>query len=347
MSRRLKQWFITPTLDGPISGGTLYNRGLLTALSQQGIPVSRLDESDAERALGAGEPGGYWVDTLFLERFESLWRANRARRTLGLLVHYLPSLVEHGDALELAQLSRAEAFALSHADAGLAPSAYMKSTLERLGFAKPERCLVVEPGSVIAGRIAEPATCDGVRALLIGAVTPGKGVEPFLRALGAELTGDDGFTLDIVGGMGADPSYAQSCRALVDASPRLRERVTFAGSLPPEHVVTKLASSNLLVSASRMESFGMALAEARTLGVPVAARRGGNSATLIGAGAGGALLESDRALACFCLNFARDRGAHRRAAELAWRHARPPRSFADAARDFVAQLSAVELADEP
>jgi len=75
------------------------------------------------------------------------------------------------------------------------------------------------------------------------------------------------------------------------------------------------------------------------------ARAGGNVSYPGVLGAGGVLVDSDRALARACRHFARDRGAHARAARLAWQHARPPRSFSDAARDFAAQMSAGDFAE--
>jgi hypothetical protein len=87
----------------------------------------------------------------------------------------------------------------------------------------------------------------------------------------------------------------------------------------------------------------MAIAEACTLGVPVVALSGGNASALVDAQAGGKLLGSDQELARACLGFARDRQAHARAVELARRHARKPRSFAEAARELVIQLSATGL----
>jgi glycosyltransferase involved in cell wall biosynthesis len=343
----VQHWFVVPALDGPVSGGTLYNRELLSELQKLGARVSAIDLPRATQALSAGSPGCYWVDSLFLDHFQALSLAKRAPQTLGLIAHYLPSLVEHGDELGAAQLTHAEAFALTRADAVLAPSSYLKDTLLGLGLARPERCLVVEPGCFAPAALAEPVSTDGVRALVVANLTPGKGVAPFLRALGAELTRDDELELSVVGRLDLDPRYAEVCSALIRTEPSLRARVRFAGGLAPSQVVERLSRCNVLVSASRMESFGMALAEARTLGVPLLARSGGNTRFLVDAASGGLLVESDQALARACCELARDRRAHARAAELAWRRVRAPRSFAAAAADFLAQLAPADFAAGP
>lgn len=339
----IRHWFVVPPLDGPPSGGTLYNRELLRELSSRPQRFGVLELEAAESALRAGAGGYFWVDSLFLDRFESLWQKNDGRHRLALIAHYLPSLVEHGDGLSRAQLSRAEAFALSHVDAALAPSAFMKRTLLRLGLVRPERCFVVEPGGFARDRLERPVRADGVRAVMVANVTAGKGVATFLRALASELSPHDALKLTIVGRLDAESSYARDCQELVRTEPALEARVSFAGCCSPTQVVAELSASNLLVSASRMESFGMALAEGRTLGVPVVALGAGNTKALVDPAAGGTLVGDLRALARVCRDLSRDRPAHERAAALAFQHARAPRSFADAADDFMAQLSMAGL----
>jgi glycosyltransferase involved in cell wall biosynthesis len=335
--------FIVPALDGPPSGGTLYNRELLRALERQRRAVDTLEPPAARAALQAGAPGVYWVDSLFVADFPALVGANLRRRPLGLIAHYLPSLVERGDDVGPDQLRSEERFALAHADVVLAPSRYMQRALVRLGLAERARCLVVEPGCLATGVAAEPTAVDGVRGLLIANVTPGKGVEPFLRALALELCEADCFRLDVIGGLDVDASYARRCQQVVERHPQLAHRVTFCGRLSAPQVIERLSGSNLLISASRMESFGMALAEARTSGVPIVALARGNVPSLVSRDSGGMLADDDRALARACVDLTRDRAAHRRAVGLARAEARPPRSFTDAARDFEAQLSATGL----
>ena len=340
-----QHWFIVPPVNGPLSGGTLYNRELLRELSSLGLAVGALEPPAALEALEAGVAGVYWVDSLFLSHFAAFRQANRQLRPLGLLAHYLPSLVDKSDDVTPEDLSPDEAFALARADVTLAPSDYMKRTLDRLGLAAKARCLVVEPGCPAPGVVAGAVGVVGVRAVLVANLTPGKGVEPFLRALAAELRDDDELRLEIVGRLDVDAAYTQACFEAVQQHPKLARRVTFSGALTPAGVTERLRSSNLLVSASRMESFGMAIAEARTLGLPVLALARGNVPALVEPAAGGVLASTDGALARACVELARDPATRRRNLALARSHPRPPRSFAEAARDFVAQLSTIDLVD--
>ncbi|HEV8245148.1 MAG TPA: hypothetical protein VGP93_05245, partial [Polyangiaceae bacterium] len=83
-------WFVVPDLDGPITGGTLYNRELSCALARAQIPCAALDVSGARSKLAAGSEGFFWLDTLYLAALPELASENCARRPLGLLMHYLP-----------------------------------------------------------------------------------------------------------------------------------------------------------------------------------------------------------------------------------------------------------------
>jgi glycosyltransferase involved in cell wall biosynthesis len=334
-------WFIVPSPDGPPTGGTLYNRELLRGLGSLGFPAQRLALPAAAGVLKAGVPGVYWVDTLYLQAFESLWRANQRRSPLGLLVHYLPSLVDKGDALRAADLSAEERFALHHCDVLLTCSQYMRQTLARLGASAPN--LVIEPGCLTRGKAEALPDAVGVRALMVANLTPGKGVAPFLTALAGELRDSDAFQLEIVGSFEADPGYARSCVDAAQLQPALARRVSFSGCLSPEKVNERLLRSNLLISASRMESFGMAVAEARTAGVPVVALARGNLSELVVPEAGGVLTADDQALAQTCLGFARDHSLLAGAVALARSRPRPTRSFEDASRELVSAVSGLGL----
>jgi glycosyltransferase involved in cell wall biosynthesis len=161
----------------------------------------------------------------------------------------------------------------------------------------------------------------------------GKGVLPWLEHLAPRIRDGDRFVVRIAGG--GDPRYIERCRALIASEPGLRACVELLGPLPHMEALNVLQAADLLLSASRMESYGMALAEARALGVPVLARAGGNTAAHVEPAAGGALVGDERALAGAFLALVRDRdalAARTRAAAAAVR----ARSWHDAAAEFTA-----------
>jgi len=324
-----RQCFIVPDLEGPISGGTLYNRQLIAALVAAGVDCSVLELGRAAQALRDTE-AVFWLDSLFLSALPELHAAAPGR--LGLILHYLPSLLEPRGGP-----SAAERFALGHVDRFLLPSVFMKQTLEARG-ARGRRLLVVEPGRPAAGS-TRPARGRGVRALLVANLTPNKGVEPLLAALADGLSSGDDFALDVIGSLDADADYAAACRRRLE-HPLLRERVRLLGALAPEQVAEHMSRSNLLLSASRMESYGMVLGEARALGLPIVALAAGNTPAHVLPGAGGELVASDAELARACARLCRDAAEHERRLGLAHGQRLAARPWAQAACELLAQLSA-------
>jgi glycosyltransferase involved in cell wall biosynthesis len=327
MSRR--HVFVVPELTAMISGGNLYNLGLSSALRAAGAAVLVVDRDGAAAAIA--DDDHVWIDSLFLDALPAL--AGRGAR-VGLLAHYLPSLVARGAVPEAAALGDGERAAIAAAAAFLAPSAYMGRALVALGAAA-RRVLVVAPGLEIAPAPAD-ATGDVVAATIVANLVPGKGVLPFLDALARQL--DDGapLRLTIIGSDAFDGAYARACRACVAATPALVATVRFAGARAHAETLAAIAQSDLLLSPSRMESFGLALAEARAAGTPILARDGGNAAAHVDERAGGQLFFDDETLAAACARLLRDRAelARRRAAAAA---GRPPlRRWRDAAAELLA-----------
>ncbi len=336
MTRTL--WFVAPPLDGPVSGGTLYNREIVKALVARGALVDRLDPESARRSVAAGVPGLYLVDTLYLRALAELGNVSRSRCTLALLGHYLPSLVSKGEGLSLDDLDDDERLALDAADAFVAPSAFMQRTLSRFD-SRGRPSVVVEPATLASGVAAAATRSGSLRAIIVANLTPGKGVEPFLSALSRSALRSDAFELEIVGSPNLDPKYASACSLAAGGDARIH----FAGAVDPLELVRRIAESDLLISASRMESFGMALAEARTLGVPIAARAGGNVASHVSEMAGGELCANESELALAFLLLCRNREELTARIERARRHARPPRGWSDAAEELLAHAPRLHL----
>ncbi|HTQ07986.1 MAG TPA: glycosyltransferase family 4 protein [Polyangiaceae bacterium] len=327
--------FVVPELGGPSTGGTVYNRELLRALAGRGAAFDTLDLVRAERALAAGEPGAYWIDTLFLAEFPRLRGLAGGGQRLGLIAHYLPALVRYGAAVTRAELSPDETFALDHADAFVAPSGFMRAALERLG-ARSGSVTVAEPGRLAPGVAPFPEPSAALRAVVVAHLVAGKGVDRLLAAFATHVEPADALTLEIAGSLTQDAAYAEGCRVFATA-PALRERVTLLGELTPDAVNERLRACDVLLSASSMESFGMALAEARTLGVPIVARAGGNVENLVSPASGGELVGDASGVALACLALCRNPAELTRRRERARAGSLPARSWNRTADEFLPQ----------
>ncbi len=309
MTERPHHRLVAPALDGPITGGTLYNRFLCDALARLGDRVSVVETLEESQGFA-------WVDSLFLPDVEERW----ARRPLGLLAHYLPSVLEGRASLE-----SFESAALEHAAVVVCTGGWMRDTVSALGVSD-DRLALVEPGVSAAAPVVDPAS-NVVAAVLVGTLTPRKGILPLLEALRASPPARP-WRLDVLGDDAADGDYARACKAAARRLP-----VVFHGARPPAEAIERIARAHVLLSAASIESYGMAIAEAQTCGVPVLARRGGHVAQLVGRVPSGRLVDDIAELAAEFCRYVDD---PRYVAELraVSRAHRPRRTWDDAARDF-------------
>lgn len=279
--------FVLPPDSGLVSGGNIYNRELVGA-ARRHRPIEEVSETEWKQLLAEGTSATYFVDTLSLEPFLA-WAVSGAcspgQRFL-LVVHHLPSL-EPGLAADHPSLA-IEAAALPRFDGFLATSRYTADLLRARGHTQP--CVTVPPA--LPARPRPPLDHrPGVRALLVGNLIPRKGVLPFIEALAAALRPGDDFTVDVVGRSDLDPDHAAACtRVAQDAG--VGERIRFRGPAAYEAMDGFYRDASVFLSPSSMETFGMALQEARAFGLPILARRGGNAAAHVEHGASGHLCDS-------------------------------------------------------
>jgi glycosyltransferase involved in cell wall biosynthesis len=307
--------FVLPPQSELVSGGNIYNRELVSALRRQGGTVEEVSESEWARLLADSEVGTFFVDTLSIQKFLAAVGPPGAARPPGqrfvLVVHHLPSL-EPGLSDDHPSLT-VERAALPRFDGFLATSQYTAALLRARGLTRP--CMTVPPALPARARPALEYR-PGVRGLLVGNLIPRKGVLPFIAALAAARRRGDQLTVDIVGRSDLDPSYASACvRAAREAGftdaraggdeEEGRVVVHFRGPVPYEAMEGFYRDASLLLSPSSMETFGMALQEARAFGLPILATRGGNTAAHVEDGASGHLLDSPAELVDVLLELSR------------------------------------------
>jgi glycosyltransferase involved in cell wall biosynthesis len=151
---------------------------------------------------------------------------------------------------------------LGVATAVLTTSAWTRRRLEELYALPAERVHVAEPG-VDAAPVA-PGTAAGGALLCVAAVTPGKGHDVLLDALGQTI--DLPWTCTCVGSLVRDPVFAGGIRR----RPR-GGRVRFRGPLTGAELDRAYAAADVLVLPSHAETYGMVVTEALARGLPVIA----------------------------------------------------------------------------
>jgi len=171
---------------------------------------------------------------------------------------------------------------LSAASAVLATSAWTRDLLLDRHRLEPGRVHVARPG-VDAADLA-PGTASGGELLCVAAVTPGKGHDVLLAALGAlaELP----WRCVCVGTLERDPDYVARLGRQARQS-GVGDRVEFVGPRTGPALEASYAAADVLVLASRAETYGMVVTEALARGLPsVATSVGGLPEALDGAPGG-------------------------------------------------------------
>ena len=305
--------FVLPPESHLISGGNLYNQHIISALDAlrptRPVPPVRVLSPEAwAQEVRQGRAGVFLVDSLCLAALQACLPQKQPGQRFLLIVHHLPSLEPDIDARDPAlALERA---VLPHVDGFLATSAYTRDMLVQRGLDAVPTATV--PPALPARDIPPLAYPGRFCGLMVGNLIQRKAVLALLEALAARVTPADRFDLDIAGRLDLDPDYAARCAQRVAQTEVLREAVRIRGPVPYEDMDACYRRASVLVSAARMETYGMALQEARRYGLPILAHDGGNTRNHFEDGKNGHLYASIDALADGCVALMRD-GARARA----------------------------------
>ena len=179
---------------------------------------------------------------------------------------------------------RAEGEALAGARAVITTSAWTRTRLLGEYGLPADRVHVATPG-VEPARLA-PGSDAGSELLCVAAVTPHKGHDLLAEALAR--VADRPVTCVCVGALSRDPGFVGRLRGLTRAS-GLTDRLRFAGPLTGDDLDAAYAAADLLVVASRGETYGMVVTEALARGIPVLATAVGGLPEALGRAPDGSL----------------------------------------------------------
>ena len=260
--------FVVPDgLDDPLrpSGGNVYDRRTIDGLTALGWTVHehRVDEldriSDGELVL---------IDGLLT----SAAVAPHAQRLRLVVLLHMP--------LDTPE----ERAVLSAVAAVVATSQWTRQWLLDSYGMPADRIHVVEPGAEIGDLAA--GTPSGGELLCVGAVTPTKGHDVLLDALAAIQ--DLEWRCVCAGSLDIAPDFVDDLRSL-------GRRLVFTGPLTDDALDEAYAGADVLVSASRAETYGMVVTEALARGLPVIATGVGGVPEALGDPDAGLLVPPDDA----------------------------------------------------
>jgi glycosyltransferase involved in cell wall biosynthesis len=255
------------------SGGNVYDlrvcrglAGLGWSVHQHVVPVAGPSPEVDARAALAGVVGALptgslvLVDGLVAVAAPDVLVVQARRVRLVVLVHMA------ADGCAGGPTERAEGAVLHAAAAVITTSAWSRRRLLEAHLLAATHVHVARPGVDTAA--LAPGSRSGGRLTCVASLTAGKGHEVLLAALG-QLR-DLAWTCVCVGSLVRDPAHAEWLRALVTGA-GLDDRVVLAGPRTGPDLDATYAATDLLVLATRAESYGMVVPEALAHGVPVLA----------------------------------------------------------------------------
>ncbi|HET8614855.1 MAG TPA: glycosyltransferase family 4 protein [Actinomycetales bacterium] len=268
------------------SGGNVYDRRVCDALRGLGWdvrehevpgawprPTPHLRGQLASELVERRDGDLVVVDGLLTDGGVDLLLAHARRLRLVVLVH-LPEGVARGAP------EGSEAALLSAAAAVVATSAWARGWLVETYGLEERRVHIAEPGVDEAD--AARGTTTGTELLCVAAVTPHKGQDVLLAALG-ELRELPWHCL-CVGSTSRDPTFSA---ALVREAKALglADRFVLAGNRCGTDLAAAYAGADVLLLPSRVETYGLVVTEALARGLPVVASDVGGVPEALGTGA--------------------------------------------------------------
>jgi glycosyltransferase involved in cell wall biosynthesis len=270
---------VPDSIDDPErpSGGNAYDRRICRELAALGWSVHERavpgswpvpDTAACVELSGvlAGMPDGSVVllDGLIASAVPEVLVPEAARLRLVVLVH-----MPLGDGRSTADSDdpgNREREVLSAAAAVVTTSTWTRRELLDDYALRADQVHVAEPGVDVA-QLA-PGTTGGGELLCVAAVTPDKGYDLLIAALAevAELE----WRCVCVGASDLDPDFVDRLSALAHAA-GIGDRVRFIGARTGADLAAQYAAADVLVLASRAETYGMVVTEALARGLPVIA----------------------------------------------------------------------------
>jgi glycosyltransferase involved in cell wall biosynthesis len=278
---------------GRPSGGNTYDRRLCRGLTSIGWSVQEhavpgswpLPDAASFAALAVvveriPDDAVVLLDGLVASTAPVVLVAQARRLRLVVLVHMPLGHRPADDGADRARMR--ERAVLSAAAAVVTTSVWARRRLLELYPLSADRVHVAEP-AVDAADLAA-GTAAGGALLCVAAVTSDKGHDVLLDALAA--TTDLSWHCVCVGSLDRDPAFVAGLRRRsLDGG--LGDRVSFPGPRTGADLDRSYAAADLMVLASRAETYGMVVTEALARGLPVVAAQVGGVPEALGHGADG------------------------------------------------------------
>ena len=269
--------FVIPDVNAFQSGGNIYNKNLIAGLQKNGYFPKIVDLVNFKKKTIQQLEGHYFFDTLYFAQLESIFTKRNKVTQFWLIVHHLESLYPPKDWTATNYFQQKEYPFLIQFDGFLTSSQFTADYLMKHGLSQSK--IVIPPAIEYIPNLPSAAKkASPVNALIIANLVERKGILPFLEHLieSPLLQQNTCLKIHLVGAATIEPIYAQQCLDLLAQNPALKKIVQYQGQLSPTQLHTYYQQSNLFISTAFMETYGMALQEARSFDLPILALTGGN-----------------------------------------------------------------------
>ena len=259
------------------SGGYVYDRRVCHGLAVTGwqviehvAPGSWLwPDPVAEHALarmiaGIGDGAVVLIDGLIASTVPDILVPEADRLRLVVLLHM--SLGEASPCHPAARAQTREGAVLSAVRHVITTSSWTRERLLLRYALPPDKVHVAQPG-VDPAQLAS-GTDGGGELLCVAAVAPHKGHDELLAALAT--IADLPWRCVCVGTLHREPAFVERLRQHAEAA-GISDRVSFPGPRIGDDLASAYAAADVLVLASRAETYGMVVTEALARGLPVIA----------------------------------------------------------------------------
>jgi glycosyltransferase involved in cell wall biosynthesis len=145
--------------------------------------------------------------------------------------------------------------------------------------------------TISENEIRQRTNSDDLRILFLGNVIYRKGLHTLVRAVSYQHLA---VRVDVVGGLTAEPKYAEEMQRLVAAN-GLSSMVAFHGALDNQPLIEMYKQAHVIVVPSSYEGFGIVYLEGMGFGLPAIGTTAGAASEVISHGKDGYLIEPDDA----------------------------------------------------
>lgn len=269
-----KIFFHFPNFEAFVSGGNSYNKRFQQILLKDYTFVKVDEIADADMVIS---------DTIFLNDDETLEFLRQSGLKKTIIVHHLKYFEDNACLEEFTLLKKFDLL--------IANSQYTAATLQKNGI-DINKIIIIEPPVNHPANLLSIKKIDSIKVLMAANWIERKGFVELFNAIKAVDHYPNNLTITIFGDNTLDEAYYEKCVQLINESSILSKMIEIKDALPPEQMLKTFQNYNLYISASKMETYGMAVKEALNNSLYVLALNRGNLPYLINEPTQGKLYEN-------------------------------------------------------